>query len=361
MILKKEGVSSRLALAAAFSGLALLLIVIAVQKPRGNQPPEDSIERVGDGYLVTQRKLIMGTVFSAKVWVPDGEQGRASDELVRMFERLEELERRISSWLPASDTSRINAAAGKDPVQVGADFRELLGRSLEWARRSGGAFDVTGGPLFELWAESRRSARLPTRDEIDACRAVTGYRLVRLEAGYASLPKPGMKLDFGAIGKGLAADRAGAHLRAKGFSNYLIDAGGDLLVNGRQGDRAWRLAVRHPRHKEYLATLEAGNFAIASSGDYENYVVIDGRRYSHIIDLRTGEPARRLTAATVIAPCAADADALATALIVMEPAQGLELVDSLDAMEALLVDADGQISTSSGLRLQNDKLMIAWD
>ena len=186
------------------------------------------------------------------------------------------------------------------------------------------------------------------------------YRHIELTGGSVRLKKAGMKLGFGAIGKGFAADRAAAFLQSKGLSNFIIDAGGDLLVKGRRGDRSWNVAVRHPRGGEFLARLELGDFAIATSGDYERYFVVDGRRYSHILDLRSGWPAEHLTSVTVIARSAADADALATALFVMGVASGMDLVESLPDVEAIIADDDGKITLSSGLRLQGDRLRLDW-
>ena len=152
---------------------------------------------------------------------------------------------------------------------------------------------------------------MPARKDVDSHRSLTGSRHVLVGNGGVHLATPGMKLGFGGIGKGFAADRVAATLESKGLSNFLIDAGGDLLVRGRCGDRPWHVAVRHPRHRGFLALLEAADCAIATSGDYERFFVAEGTRYSHILDLRTGWPANHLTGVTVIARSATASPSIA--------------------------------------------------
>jgi thiamine biosynthesis lipoprotein len=271
---------------------------------------------------------------------------------------LAELESLISSWKPGSDTARVNEAAGTGPVQVGHDLVELLNHSLDWTEKTGGAFDVTGGPLFELWEQARERGRLPSGREVKTGLTLTGGRYVEVEDHSVFLQHSGMKLGFGAIGKGFAADRLAATLEAKGFTNFLIDAGGDLLVRGRCGDRSWQVAVRHPREQDFLARLEATDCAVATSGDYQRFFAVEGKRYSHIVDLRTGWPATHLTGVTVIAGSATDADALATALFVMEPTEGIALIESLPKVEAILVGEDGNLTLSGGLQMRGNELTI---
>ncbi len=209
-----------------------------------------------------------------------------------------------------------------------------------------------------MWEQARARGILPSEEDIESRRALSGGRHLKLAGHQVHLEKPGMKLGFGAIGKGYAADRAAAFLQGQGFSNYLIDVGGDLLVKGRKGGRSWEVALRHPRRKEFLATFAAVDGAIASSGDYERYFVVEGQRYSHILDLRTGWPARQLSGVTVMAGSATDADALATALFVMETSRGIALVETLPGVEAILVDTEGMMTMSSGLRLEGGRLVV---
>jgi thiamine biosynthesis lipoprotein len=172
----------------------------------------------------------------------------------------------------------------------------------------------------------------------------------------ARLPIMGMRLGFGAVGKGFAADRVATTLRAAGFSNFIIDAGGDLVLSGQRGRSPWNIGIRHPRSVRLLATARLTGCAIATSGDYEQYLVVDGVRYGHIIDPRTGWPVREVASVVVVAPRGADADALATGLFVLGPEDGLELVEKISSVEALFVMGDGTMRTSTGLELQGEKL-----
>jgi thiamine biosynthesis lipoprotein len=172
------------------------------------------------------------------------------------------------------------------------------------------------------------------------------------------LEKPGMNIGFGAIGKGFAVDRAAARLRQRGFGNFIIDAGGDVLIRGTRGGAPWEVAIRHPRHGRHLAIYGAGDCAIATSGDYEQFSVIDEVRYSHILDPRSGWPARELASVTVITRRGIDADALATALFVMGSREGLALAERLDDTEALLILDDGTTRLSKGLHLDKDRLEV---
>ncbi len=340
--------------------LTLVLIVAAAVERDDREVRLDAMAKDREGLVFKSRRSLMGTEFKVTIWAPKERAEVAAQALGDVFDELASLEKLISSWQPESETSRVNSMAGKEAVPVGPELQQLLGLSLHWARETGGAFDVSGGPLFELWEQACEREILPSQDEIDACRALTGYERIDLHKGTVHLRKAGMKLGFGAIGKGFAADRVAAYLQSKGLSDYIIDAGGDLLVKGSRGDRAWSLAVRHPRGEEFLARLESDDCAIATSGDYERFTVIDGQRYSHILDLRSGRPARDLTSVTVIAKSAANADALATALFVMSVPQGLVFVESHPEVEAILVDINGEVSLSKGLRLQGDRLNLEW-
>ncbi len=303
----------------------------------------------------------MGTEFKVTIWPGEAEPAEANRILGEVLDELGRLEKQISSWLPDSETSRLNRAAGWESVPVSKEMDQLLRRSRHWSEKTGGAFDITGGPLFELWEEARSRGLPPSQGEIDQRRALVGMENVRVENGNARLEAAGMKIGFGAIGKGFAADRAADFLEARGITNFLIDAGGDVLARGNNGDRPWHVAIRDPRRKgSFLAGFEAVDCAIATSGDYERYFELNGKRYSHLLDLRTGRPGGSRASVTVIARSAADADALATALFIMKPEEGIALVESLPEMDAILVDQSGSRRLSSGLTMSGDKLTVGW-
>lgn len=267
--------------------------------------------------------------------------------LARLFDRFD----------PASPVARVNAAAGRGEVAVPPEVAEAVELALFVARRTGGAFDPTVGPLVDAWGfgagfEQARPTRPPEAATIEAARRLVGYRDVRVERHGATvrvgLAREGMALDLGGIAQGYAADRAIRVLRQHGVRQALVDVGGEVAALGsrpaaardEEGPaRGWRVGVRHPRDgRRLLTTLQLADRAAATSGDYERYFEYAGRRFSHLISPFTGYPARGLVAATVIHPSAAVADALATAVMVLGPDQGPALIRGWPQAEALLVD-----------------------
>ena len=313
-------------------------------------------EDVARGSVVRSARPLMGTVFEVSVWAPATREPDAAETLGEALDLVAAIERRVSSWDPQSETSAVNRAAAGRPTRIGPELAQLLAASLDWSERTGGAIDITGSPLFELWNHARQTGVLPTDEEIDAARRLVGYRKVHLTEDTVVLAEPGMKIGFGAVGKGFAADRAATFLRGRGFSNFIIDAGGDVVVSGSRGGTPWHVAIRNPRRGEFLGVYGATDCAIATSGDYERFAMIGGVRYSHILDLRTGRPARGLSSVTVIAQNGTDADALATALFVMGADEGLAFVESLPGVESLMVEEGGAVRLSKGLRLAEGRL-----
>jgi thiamine biosynthesis lipoprotein len=184
--------------------------------------------------------------------------------------------------------------------------------------------------------------------------ALIDYTLVNLdpEDEMVWLHEKGMLLGLGGIAKGYALDRAGEVLREAGFSSFLLQAGGQVLMEGRRGDRHWRVGIRDPRGgpDDYFATLDAENVSVSTSGDYESYFILDGRRYHHILDPHTGWPAEGIRSVTIVAADATLADALSTAVFVLGPEVGMDVVEGLTGVEAVIVDAAGEVHTTEGVR-----------
>jgi len=334
---------------------------LAHSHPADGEAAADNLQTAresAEGAVVRSTRPLMGTTFNLSVWAASGRQPEAAKAIQHAFDRVASLEAKISSWNSQSETSAVNRSAGRGATDIGPDLHELLEASLLWARRTDGAFDITGGPLFTRWKRAREERILPTEAEIRGCLEVTGHDRVILEEGTVRLARPGMQIGFGAIGKGFAADRAAELLRRHGFENFIIDAGGDVLISGSRGGTPWQVAIRHPRRGGLLAVYGVADRAIATSGDYQQFSVIDDVRYAHIIDPRTGWPARQLASVTVITRRAIGADALATALFVMGPEQGLAYVESCNDTEALMVLEDGSTRSSSGLRLDSGRLEV---
>lgn len=334
--------------AAATAGV-IALVVLGIAERDAKPDPAGAVVRVA--------RPMMGTMLEVSVWATAGDQPRAADAAHDALDLAAAIEARISEWQPTSETSAVNAAAGNGMVTVGPDLRELVARSIEWARRSDGAFDIAGGPLFDLWEHARRARVLPAAAEIEARRALVGFGHVRQDGPRIGLARAGMRLGFGAIGKGFVADRMARRLRESGFPSFVIDAGGDLVVGGSRGSVPWILGVRHPRRDTLLATLATtGDCAVATSGDYERFFVVDGVRYQHILDPSSGWPVRDVVSVTAVASNGTDADALATAVSVLGWERGLALAESVSGTAVLVVDRQGQVRLSRGLRLEGDRL-----
>ncbi len=313
--------------------------------------PPSAATGPGAGTVVEAMRPLMGTQFTVKVWVPPGREPGAAEAIRAALDEATELEERISGWRSDSETSQVNRAAGQAAVDVGADLLELLAISMRWARRTRGAFDVTGGPLFELWKAAREQGRLPSEQAIHERLARVGHELIEVRGETVRLRRAGMELGFGSVGKGFVADRAAAQLHSEGFSDFIIDAGGDLVCAGTRGGAPWNVGVQHPRQEKLLAHARLSGGAIATSGDYEQYLIVDGERFGHIIDPRSGWPVSAVTSVVVVASKCADADALATGLFVLGPDEGLVLVEKISSVEALFVMRGGGIRHSEGLSL----------
>jgi thiamine biosynthesis lipoprotein len=317
-------------------------------------PEPASTADAGSGATIVEaRRQLMGTEF--QISVADVEEGAARRAITAAFAEIEAVEARLSTHLDDSVISRINAAAGREPVRVDEEILDLLTVARDVSERSGGAFDVTFAALSPVWQTLRESPpRLPADADVEAARALVSFRDLVLDraAGTVFLRRPGMRMNLGGIGKGHGVDRAAAVLAARGVENFIVGGGGDLLVRGSKRGTPWRLGIQHPRRRDGLLgtiTLRDGQ-SVVTSGDYERFVDVDGRRYHHILDPRTGRPARGAVAVTLIATDATLADAMATAVFVLGPEAGMRLVEATVGVEALIVDEALRITMSPGMR-----------
>ncbi len=295
----------------------------------------------------SESRFIMDTLVRIEAY-GSGAPGAISAALDEMA-RIEAL---MSSHIPTSDVSRLNAAAGKHPVEVSDETAFVLTEALRISRLSDGAFDVTVGPLVEAWGITGERQRVPSSGEVERAVQLVDYRRLSLEGNVAFLEIPGMRVDLGAIAKGYAVDRAVRVLADNGISSALLDAGGNVFVLGNRPDGGpWRVGIRHPRRTEdALAVLEAKDLTIVTSGDYQRYFVQDGKRYHHIFDTSSGYPARGVMSATVVSRSSVEADALSTAVFIMGPTDGLALIELLEGVEALVMDQDGEVFMTPGLQ-----------
>jgi thiamine biosynthesis lipoprotein len=265
------------------------------------------------------------------------------------FAEMERLQATLSEWRPDSAVSRVNQSAGLVPVRVPLELMEVMQVAGAVSRASDGAFDSTWASLSDIWNLDAPNFRPPAAEMVAAARKLVDYRDVILDARAqtAFLRRKGMRLGLGGIAKAYIAERAADLAVASGVSHILIDAGGDVVARGRQGERPWTVGIRDPRSASHvLATLALHDEVIATSGDYEHFIDVDGHRYHHLLDPRVGYPASASRSATVIAPGGALAEALATALFVLGPS-GLEILSGYAQTAALLVDGKGVAYTAA--------------
>ena len=287
-------------------------------------------------------RVEMAVPFQLVLYAPDAPTANGAAEAA--LARIRQLNAIFSDYDPESETRRLGDTAGKGlAVPTSQELWEVMGRAQELSRRSEGAFDVTVGPLVALWRRARRQRELPRPEKLAAARELVGYRLVRVEPGNRAieLTNQGMKLDFGGIAKGYAIDQAMAVLRSRGITRAMIHAGGDVGVGDPPPDSAgWRVGV--PSLKvgaPPYVILSLSQCAIATSGDTWQFVEIEGRRYSHIVDPRTGIGLTDHSQVTVVASDGLTADGLSTAASVLGPEKGLKLIDDTPGTAALILRA----------------------
>ena len=275
---------------------------------------------------------------------------RAEKAIQTAFERMDHVIALVDRHRPDSEVSRL--AASKEPMPLSDETWRLLETAKAMSQRTGGAFDVTVGPLLVLWKQCAKAERLPSEAELKQARSRVGSEHVELADGSARLAKEGMKVDLGGVAKGYAVDAAVATLRQQGIRSALVNAGGDMAMLGpRPGAPGWLIGVQDPRGPddppELVCTLQLPACAVATSGSYQRYVEIEGKRLSHIVDPRTGWPCARVPSVTIVARSNATvADMWATAASVLSPEESIRLIDDDDDLEALLVTVEpsGELS-----------------
>lgn len=288
---------------------------------------------------------VMGTLLEATVWGLDDEAAGTVMRAVRAaVGRVDTL---MSNYRDDSDISRVNRAAGTGEwVAVDTATLHVVEAALRVARSSGGAFDPTVGPAVDVWGFYREQGAVPVAGALDSARALVDHGRVHTRASPPAirLATHGMRLDLGAIGKGYAVDRALAAAAGSGASGLMIDLGGNIGVAGRPpGGGDWPLGLRHPRREgRAFAVFEVGAGAVATSGDYERFFVVDGVRYAHILDPRSGRPVQGIASVSVLAPTGTDSDALSTTLFVLGPDAGCRSVPADASVIWVLAPRDGE-------------------
>ena len=307
--------------------------------------------------IVHKRILkLMGNRFEITVVEEDAD--RAENYIADAVKEISRIEKLLTTYDENSQTNQINKYAGIKPVKVDKEVFELIDRSLKISSLTQGSFDITYGSIDKsLWNFDVNMKKLPDPALAAGSVALINYKNVILDKKDTTvfLKEKGMRIGFGGIGKGYAADRAKKILLDLGVSNGIVNAAGDLITWGLQPDgKPWTIAIADPNNSQSaFSTLNISNMAVATSGNYEKYAIIDGKKYSHTIDPKTGFPVSGIRSTTIICPSAELADAMATPLMVMGVRVGIDLIDQMPKMACIIIDDNNKIHTSKNINIIN--------
>ena len=310
--------------------IALLFVLIFSKRP----------VELESGY-----RLVMGTF--ARVVVVAKDTGTAQKCIEAAFAEIDNVDKLMSDYKKDSEIGIVNNNAAEHPVQVGELTFEVLQRSIEFSKLTGGAFDITVGPSVDLFRAAMENHIAPTQEQIDNAKSKVGYEKLILDPNNRTVKftVEGMRLDLGGIAKGYGIDKAIEATKKFGAIGAMVDIGGDVRCFGipAKGKAHWLVGLQDPNLSanktglDIVLTLKITDGAVATSGDYQQFVIIDSKEYSHIIDRKTGTSSEGLSSVTIITDNATDADALATAVSVMGAEKGLALIEKLPETEAILI------------------------
>lgn len=307
------------------------------------------------GQVTHKRKLYMlGSPFEMTVVAKDTIQGNIYiDMAVAEVKRIENL---ISDWIPTTQISQVSKNSGIQPVKVDKEVYDLVERAIKVSQLTSGAFDISYASMDKIWKFDGSMKAMPTPEAIKQSVARIGYQKIVLDAKAQTiyLKEKGMKLGLGGIGQGYIADKIKDLLLSKGCTSGIVNVSGDINAWGYQTTgKPWTVAIVNPMNKnKVFATFPLENSSVETSGSYEKFVVFDGKRYSHIIDPRTGYPAQGVVSVSVFAKQTEIADALATGIFVLGVDVGLNLVNQLKGIGCIIVDDKGEIHTSKNIDIK---------
>lgn len=306
-----------------------------------------------DKKAISKDTILMGSAFTFTA-VHDTWEGAqlAIDKGIEEVIRIESI---ISSWSPSSETSEVNRNAGIRPVKVSKELFDLVYRSKKISELSNGYFDISFASIDKVWKFDGSDVVVPSEDNLKASVAKINFQNIVLDADNQTvfLKDKGMKIGFGAIGKGYAANKAKAVMKALNANDGVVNAGGDLVSWGTRPDGSpWTIGIADPQNKENIISyLNISDMAVVTSGNYERYVEIEGERYCHIINPKTGWPVKGTKSVTIICADGEIADALATTVFVLGPEEGVKLIDHLKGVECIIVNDDNQFVYSQNVKL----------
>ena len=272
------------------------------------------------------------------------------------IDEITRIEKLISEWDPASQTSEINRNAGIKPVKVDSELFDLIYRSLKISELTEGAFDISFASMDRIWNFDKKEHELPDSNIVRTASALINWKdiLIDPDKKMVFLAKPGMKIGFGAIGKGYAANRAKMNMgKISGVKGGVVNASGDLMAWGESNHaNGWSVQIANPKDiTKSLGWIRLNNLSIVTSGNYEKYFTSRGVRYAHIINPKTGYPVTGIKSVTIVSPDAELSDALATSVCVMGVEKGINLINRLNNVECLIIDSDDNLFTSDKLTL----------
>ena len=297
----------------------------------------------------------MGSRFDITVVASNEKEGNEYiDSAIFEIARIEKL---ISSWDVNSETSLINKLSGIQPIKVDKELFDLIERSIAISTLTNGAFDISYASMDRIWKYDGSMREMPSEEKISNSIKKVGYKniIIDKEAQTVFLKLKGMKIGFGAIGKGYAADKAKALLIEKGAKAGIINASGDLNAWGKQANgKDWMVAITNPLNKnKVFSWLPINDSAIVTSGNYEKFISFNGIRYSHIIDPRTGYPSTGIISTSIMTSNAELADAISTSVFVMGVETGLDFINQLKGVDCIIIDEQNKIHTSNNIKLSN--------
>jgi thiamine biosynthesis lipoprotein len=293
-------------------------------------------------------EAIMGTAIHVELWSEERHAGEAA--IAAVMAEMHRIDRAMSPFKADSELSRINREAARAPVKLSAEMFALIERSIEFSRLSGGAFDITYASVGHLY--DYRQGVKPSDEALQRARAAIGWQHLELDLRDRSLrfAREGMRIDLGGFAKGHAVDNAAAILMRRGIRHAIVSAGGDSRVLGDRRGQPWTVGVRDPRRADAIvAVLPLQDVAISTSGDYERFFEADGERCHHLIDPATGKSPHGVRSVTIIANDGLTTEGLSKTVFVLGVDRGLRLIESLPGVDAVVVDAAGQLHYSSGL------------
>jgi thiamine biosynthesis lipoprotein len=301
-----------------------------------------------------KKKNLLGSPFEITVVATDSIQANVYTELA--ISEVKRIENLISDWIPTTQISKVNQNAGISPVKVDLEVFELVKRAINISKLTDGAFDISYASMDKIWKFDGSMKEMPTTESIKKSVEKVGYQNIVLNENDTSifLKYPGMKLGLGGIGQGYIADKIKVLLQENGCTSGLVNVSGDINTWGKQPNgKDWTVGIVNPLNKnKVFATFPLNDSAVETSGSYEKYVTFNGKRYSHIIDPRTGYPASGIVSVSVFAKQTELADALATGIFVLGIEVGLDLVNQLKGIGCIIVDEKGAIHASKNIDIK---------